>query len=336
MSRRFGIMYACVALLIVVSLMLSFSSCKRSSYNAEYENKLSELICEKQRLINEKNQLDITIEQELGNASFMSFAFTEIDEALYTEVYPMMCPDGEEIDLVGVMALSKDELPGMDGNISMEQYLELASVGWGTALYWDGMGELEGFIVEMQSLLGELEIDLPASVIFAKGSYDTSCDEMLTRYGIKNAVHSGEGDLKYIEKTAPDGVWHPGRIGWRWLGESTRLKKSIEANDGYALFEICFTNSWENTHTSFYAIEGDAETDEQRKDKFYSMLQSFRESIAAGEIEVRNIDDTRARFTEYFDKLALLESEKEKRLAEIESLINDVTRRMTELYNEYY
>lgn len=335
MSGRFRMLKACVLLLVAVSLTLSFASCKRSSYNAEYEKKLADLIYEKQMLINEKNQLDSVMEKELGNASFMSFVFVEIDAELYTDVYPMMSAENEA-DLVGIVALSEDELPGMTGNISIDQYNELISAGWGNALYWNGEGELADFIERMQTLLGGMEIELPQNIIFAGGVYTKAFDEILLQHGIENAVHSGEEELRYIEQSNPDGVWHPGRIGWRWLGESTRLKQRVETDCGYALFEINFGRSAEDSRTSFFSIDGESENDEQRRDKFGRMLNSFRASIEAGKIEVCRIEDTRAKFELYFERLALLTAEKEKRLAEIDSLINDVTRRMTELYDEYY
>lgn len=335
MSGRFRMFKACVLLLVAVSLTLSFASCKRSSYNAEYEKKLADLIYEKQMLINEKNQLDSVMEKELGNASFMSFVFVEIDAELYTDVYPMMSAENEA-DLVGIVALSEDELPGMTGNISIDQYNELISAGWGNALYWNGEGELADFIERMQTLLGGMEIELPQNIIFASGVYTKAFDEILLQHGIENAVHSGEEELRYIEQSNPDGVWHPGRIGWRWLGESTRLKQRVETDYGYALFEINFGRSAEDSRTSFFSIDGESENDEQRREKFERMLNSFRTSMEAGKIDVCRIEDTRTRFELYFERLAVLTEEKEKRLAEIDSLINDVTRRMTELYNEYY
>ena len=335
MSRRFRMFKACVLLIVAVSLTLSFASCKRSGYNAEYEKKLADLIYEKQMLINEKNQLDSVMEKELGNASFMSFVFVEIDAELYTDVYPMMSAENEA-DLVGIVALSEDELPGMTGNISIDQYNELISAGWGNALYWNGEGELADFIERMQTLLGGMEIELPQNIIFASGVYTKAFDEILLQHGIENAVHSGEEELRYIEQSNPDGVWHPGRIGWRWLGESTRLKQRVETDCGYALFEINFGRSAEDSRTSFFSIDGESENDEQRREKFERMLNSFRTSMEAGKIDVCRIEDTRTRFELYFERLAVLTEEKEKRLAEIDSLINDVTRRMTELYNEYY
>ena len=342
MKRLFRMLKIGVFMLIISSLVTSLVGCrllsdKQKSYNNEYEKKLSELVYEKQMLINEKNGLDSDMENKLGNASFMSLVFAELDDALYNVVYPMMSPDEEgAVELVGVMALSPDELPGMEGNVTLDEYNELISHGWGAALYWDGHGELADFVTDMQSLLSALDIDMPSSVIFAKGAYTSSYDEVLADCGIENAIHSGEEEMKFVEKNDPDGIWHPGRIGWRWVGESTRLKQTVEKNDGYALFEIGFDNSEDKSHTSFFALATAEETDQQRQEKFRNMLDSFRASIAAGKIEVCNIDDARSRYASYYDNKDTLEAEKAARLAEIESAINDVTRRMTELYNEYY
>lgn len=332
MSRVFSVFKTIVLLSALLSLILCAVSCG-DDYNAEYERRLEELIYRKQQLIAERNGLDAEMQDALGNAAYMSFVFVGLDSALYTDVYPIMS-DGE-VKLVGVIALSQDELPGVEGNITLDQYEELILTGWGNALYWNGEGALSEFISEMRISLDDLGIALPKSIIFAEDSYSQSYDQLLLECGIENAVHSGEEDLHYIEKNEPEGVWHPGRIGWRWIGKSTSLKKNVEADNGYALFEVGFDNSEESSRTSFFPVEGDA-SDSNRVSVFANMIKTFKTSVAAGKIEVYNIDDTRERVENYYTLRKAMETENDKKRAEIELQLDEISRRITELYNEYH
>ena len=332
MQRVVSAFKICILFVVTVSLILFMASCG-DDYNAEYERKLEELIYRKQQLTAERESLDPDMEEALGNASYMSFVFVGLDSALYTDVYPIMSEG--EIKLVGVMAFSKDELPGMEGKITVEQYGELIISGWGTALYWNGDGNLEEFISEMRILLGDSGIDLPKSIIFAENSYTQTYDQFLADYGIENAVHSGEEDLHYIDKSEPVGVWHPGRIGWRWIGKSTSLKKNVEADNGYALFEVGFDNSEESSRTSFFPIEGDS-GDGNRVTVFTNMINTFKASIASGKIEVYNIDDTRDRVENYYTLRKEIETKNAIRREQIDAQLDEISRSITELYNEYH
>ena len=92
---------ACVLILLIVSVILSSASC-HDAYNDEYERKLADLIYQRQMLINEKNSLDSEMEKSLGNLSYMSFVFTELDSVLYTDVYPKMFSGDDEIDIEAI------------------------------------------------------------------------------------------------------------------------------------------------------------------------------------------------------------------------------------------
>ena len=327
-------------IIVMLSLILSFASCKRKD-RAQYDHELSILLHDKQRLKNEREKILLTIENELGKAACMSIVFVELDSALYTDAFPIMSARDEgDASVVGVMALSEDELPGLEGKITLSEYNELIDSGWGNALYWDGQGELSAFIDDMTDTLTPLGIDLPGSLIFADGAYSPDYDELLLDSGILNIVHSGENELSFVEKSKPSGVWHPGCIGWRCVKssaalKSTKLKETIELEGGYALFKVGFDNSASADETSFFPIEGDA-TDEDRVDKFRSMIANFKASILGGKITVDSIEDSRAFVTAHFESRERAEAENELRLQQIEAELDEITRQINQLYKRYY
>ena len=300
--------------------------------NVEYEAQIDKLTYRKQQLLTELGNLAPAAEKRLGNTSFMSFIFTGLDKKLYTDVYPIMVEGNT--DIIGVLAFSPNELPGQDGKITMEQYDTLMLLSWGTAVYWDGSGELGEYLTTMQTLLGEKGIPFPKSVIFKSGSYMVSYDEILESYGIKNAIHNGESGLAVRETTEPDGMWHPGVVGWKAGLSANKLKNTIVDDGGYALFEINFNNASDNFACSFIPLEG--EISSGRVESFKTMASLFKKLISDGDIEVLSIDTVRAKVERYYNEMTVEERANEERRKAINDEIADIDRQITELHYQYY
>ena len=68
MRRFFRMLKICFLIAVTLSAVLSLASCG-DAYNAEYEEKLEELIYQKQKLIDERDNLDFDMEKEqIGRA----------------------------------------------------------------------------------------------------------------------------------------------------------------------------------------------------------------------------------------------------------------------------
>ena len=333
------------ALLLILVMLFCVSSCTDKEEEArmlEYELRLAELTLEKQSLINEKRRIQDGIKGEIGHNCYMSFVFLALDSGLYDDVYPIFSEG--DIKLTGVMALSEDELPGSDGNITVEQYAELTELGWDTALYWkgtadegsDGKSELTAFLEAMRAALAELEIDYPASIVFEDGAYLPEYDGILEEYGLINVLHDGSNEYGIVALGLPEGIWRSGIIGWRDLLRSTRLKNKIESGGGYASFKIVFDNSKENSTTSFYPIEGENTLGGTRTEVFVRMVNIYKNSIETGNIHVVGIGGARAGMEKYYNGKEAYLTESKIKIAEIDVKIKDVERRMSELYDEYF
>ena len=339
MKRKKSVLKPFILIVIILSVLLSFASCKRD-LEEEYEQKLAVLLHEKQRLENERERILNSLDNEFSKPSYMSLLFMNLDSAIYTEVFPIMsAQDENDIALVGVMALSENELPGLVGKLTLSEYNALVASGWRSALYWNGEKELGAFIDDMIATLDVLGMELPDSLVFAYGAYSSECDETLLSRGIKTAVHSGEEGLSYVDASRPDGIWHPGRIGWRCVGasanSSTKLKDKVETDGGYALFEIGFDNSSDKYETTFFPV-ADNEQDADRVDKFRNMVSSFKQSVRKGRISVDGIGDTRAAFESHYVSRANAEESNRLRLAQIEQELTVIRQQITDLYNQYH
>ena len=323
-----------IAVFLVAALAIGGIWIYRSNITpdtSEYDAKFDKLAHQKQQLLYELDKLGPDSADKLGNTSYMSFVFTTVDAPLYTDAYPIM--SSGNFKLSGVMALSETELPGLSGKITNEQFADLLANGWCTALYWDGTGELATYLDSMKAILAEREIEFPKSVMFKNGTYKLEYDELLLANGIKNAIQSGDAGLPTRESTEPDGIWHPGYIGWKASGR-TNLKLTIEKDGGYALFEISFNNSPENTVTSYFELEGESEN--SRTDAFKKMVNLFKTSIEAGDIEVIGTDEVRAKVEKYYGDLSDSDRENIEIRRQLNEQIADIDRQMTQLYHEYF
>lgn len=336
--RESSIVKRLLSIMLVVVMLITGSACKKDEPNREYEKKRQELYNEKQALIDERFLLIQNLDKILGNRAYMSFVFIGIDAGLYEDVLPIF-EDGD-VKLTGVMALSENELPGMDGKITVSQYRELVEHGWETTLYWNktasDVGEIMSFLDNMKSELSELGIDFPKSIVFEEGTYTVIYDGLLSGYGIETVMHDGNNDFGIIASEKPEGTWHAGIIGWRDLLRSTRLKNAIENNEGYAAFKISFDNIEENYATSFYPIDGESTANGIRTDVFIRMINNFKKSVRNGNIHVEGIEGSRQKIIDYFDDEVKYRAEVDARVEEIDILIEDVDRRISELYDEYY
>ena len=336
--------------MLVVAVLFTLASCadKTDDRSEEYEIKRAQIQLEKQRYIDEQYALRMGLDEYTGHHSYMSFIFVSLDCALYTEVLPLFNTD--EYPLVGVMALSLDELPGMDGNVTMDEYLDLTDLGWESAIYWtgpvtdddesvsaeDAASQLSSYLCDLDAALDEIGIDMPSSLVMntivTEGVYETT----LESFGIENLLHDYENRDDLVSSDRPEGVWHSGVLGWRDLTRSTRIKRAVEASGGYASFIVTFDNSPENYDTSFIPIEGESTLNGERREVFSRMLDKFKDSIMYDKIGVVGIDEAREKCNTYHDtKDGYLENS-DIRIAELDLLIQDADKRLFELYQEYY
>ena len=333
-----------VSILLILALIcgtLTLSSCaiinpdadgEYDDRESEYQKKLGELTHRKRVLLSELDALESNANIEELDGAYMSFIFTGLDALLYDVVYPIMSEG--DAGFVGIMAFSPEHLPGLEGKITVEQYDELIELGWGTAIYWNGEGDLAEYISEIFAKLDEMSISHPTTVVFKNGAYKLSYDEVLESFGILNAIHSGEEELPQKVSGAPEGVWHPGRAGWKSGVVASRLKRQVESEGGYALLEINFDNSEENTSYSFSDIPGEVEG--MRLESFKTMVNLFKTSIKRGDIRVLDLETTREAMEKYYRDCEEMEQKNAQRIKDINAEISEIDRSMTELYSQYF
>ena len=127
-----------VVLLILGGSLVILRQNQINRAETEKQNALQQqmipLLQEKRKLQDKNAQLQRQLDGKMQETATVQFLFTDLNEQLYLEVFPMMLQYGFK----GIMALSETEVPGGAGKISIRQFEEMVRDGWGYCLKWDG------------------------------------------------------------------------------------------------------------------------------------------------------------------------------------------------------
>lgn len=164
--------------------------------NQELEEVLRE--CEEEAAPLEKELRGIEVEMDkltmqLADASMehgtFTLVFTDLDALVAEEIWP----DVQNYQMTGMLMLSEEQLPGLDGMITMPMFQEIIESGWEYCLEWNGEEELENWLEDRKEQLEEQNIAFPQTLSFREGTYREEYDEILKEYGITCAIYHGEG-----------------------------------------------------------------------------------------------------------------------------------------------
>ncbi len=187
--------------------------------------------------------------QGMGSVIFL---FTDLDEIIYTDIYPQM----KEYGFTGVLCLSSDDLPGRDGCLSQSQFKELLDAGWTCCLVWqEDMGS-EEWLAACREMEEEAGVERPDTVYTVSETYSGRLDSFLEEQGFSAIVHHGEEELPLILSDSEEGIWHPGAVAWLQDGASSLLA-SATSQGGNLIF----------------TIGSDSEAEQYEEGQFASMLE---------------------------------------------------------------
>ncbi len=298
----------------------------------EYTVKKEELQRLKTCLNAEITLLNAEVENYPGGR-YMSLVFTELDAVIYDTLYDVMsdaeADEEDRIPICGMLALSRDELPSAEGNITVLQFGELIASGWEACLYYDGTEELSAFLTDMGSILADMGIAMPSSMVFESETYSSEYDALLSEHGIFTAIHSGEEELYLIELSCPQpsSVWHPGYMGFI-DSRGTNFKNAVRdtAGSAYGLFEIKFNDRNEDASSSYYSAPS----------RFANMIKVLRQEIRNGKMDISTVSPVRESIAQYTAERASLMETNDARIAELRAQIESIDSQLKELWIEYY
>ncbi len=255
--KRIGKLVAVIAALMLAGF-ISFLVWKenqagkqREAEYTELQNKLRPLEQEKSRIKKELEKLEEGYAEKSELTASAVILFTDLDEKIYTEMYPKMKNRG----YVGVLALPVSQLPGQSGCLSQEQFDTLMKAGWKCCLKWEEKMDHEEWFKACEEMMEKIGISQPDIVYFPQNTYKSQSDEFLVEKGIEIVVHHGERGLPLVVTEVEDGMWHPGSRGLRESKTVQLLEEAVELKGN-----IIFT------------VGSDIESENYNESQFNSML----------------------------------------------------------------
>lgn len=284
---------------------------QREAEYTELQNKLRPLEQEKTRIKKALENLEADYAEKSELTASAVILFTDLDEKIYTDMYPKMRNRG----YVGVLALPISQLPGQSGCLSQEQFDTLMKAGWKCSLKWEKEMEPEEWFKACEEMMPKIGITRPDMVYFPQNTYKSQSDEFLTEKGIEIVVHHGERGLPLVISEVEDGIWHPGARGLRESKTVQLLEEAVELK-GNIIFtvgsDIESENYNQNQFDSMLVWLKKYCDDEQLvvTDLWEARKQRKRAALGSGELE-ESYEEARERLE---DELEVVEGEMEELL----------------------
>ena len=339
-SRRTGSLSGrMVAVIVTVALILGFimilfvydaiEDARRLQNKKEFEERVRELNVEKNELKDQAEALSRQVMDSLGSGACLPIVVYGTDAELYEFIFPLF--GGEEGSEVlpsrGILALSPEELPGMEGRITEEQFASIVEAGWQIVVYWDGQGNLAEHLDYMKIVFVGYGLDPADTVLFRHGAYKTEYDSMLIREGIKYIFHSGEEFLDYVESGAREEgeLWHIGAVGWNTYGVSSTMLTSLLASGGVLAFTVDFTvgsSAYDGTNIACVA-------------SFQRMFEKLNASRNTGDLFVTDLAMCEAVRERYIEQAAEILGDNADFRHELDRRIAEIDKQIADIYREY-
>ena len=274
----------------------------------EAEKLLRPLDVEWNRIQQEIDDLEEEYSLKMEGTGTAEVLFTHPDARVYEEAYPIM----EEYGYTGVLAVSEQQFPGTEGNMSLEQFQELIQAGWSTCIVWSGD--------DMYTWLGALalkmqETGVPGSSVmyFPSETYLKEYDEILLAHGFAAAVHHGEaGEMDTA--AGEGGIWHPAAVGLQ--GETPKYRRDDAVKNKA---NIVYTVGWQ-------------QEDEMYNEKmFRSMLSYFKQYQEESGLQVMDIAGAGEYRQQLENDKGAIEQEYLQKKEELERQKEDIERQMDEI-----
>ncbi len=291
----------------------------------EYKELTSELVLRRAELQMEYSNVENKTQASLPQESSAVLVFLDVDEAIYDTMYLEFGIGGKRFP--GVMCFSETELPGLEGRITMDEYLAMSADGWSGALYWNGTGELSDFIENMRGSLAALGIEMPDTLVFADGTFRLAYDDILNEKGIFYAVHHGDDGLPLIDSSIRTTVKHPGTVGWNEVKQQKLYHNSLVSSGGVGSYSFSFGDS--SLSSYFDPYNGTL------VESFTRMLD-YLEQYSKTEVKITDFADAWETRIEYTERLEDMKSYVAEKQAEIRAQISEIDRELVKIYDKVY
>lgn len=331
--------FVCILLIIVlVAMFLAFAAARSFIKETDrlHNEKIQALAApyklEQVKYSTELQNLERELFEMLPCGSTMTLVVTSPKEMLYTTMYPIFKGTSdynvknEDISLRGTVCLSDTNLPGGEGNITLEQLKEMMADGWTTALYVDHVNasNLAQYLVKMAAELYALGLSMPDTAYFISGAYNIGFDGLLLSHGIRNVVHHEEGGLETIGTDLESAMWRAGDVGWNDVSSANSTFTALISTAGSLSFSVSF-DEWDKSRRFV--------GDDMGNGAFSRMLDKFRECIRSNSMYVGPLSEGKEAYKVHNDEYLRLSPQLEPRRQALQAKIDEINAILFRIYS---
>lgn len=307
----------CVALVGLLAFLLWREEQKRAESQLLYEEmeeELRPLSVEMYDLENKLEELEKDYNSEQQGMGSLIFLFTDLDEIIYTDIFPQM----QEYGFTGVLCLSADHIPGNEGCLTQPQLEELMAAGWECCLVWEEEMEYEEWASVCQEVEEAAGIETPDTVYTMADTYNRDLDRFFEEQGFSAVIHHGEEALPLVQTDLEEGIWHLGAVAWIQNGAGSLLA-SAASQGGNLVF----------------TVGSDSELEQYEEESFASMLERVEDYCREDSLFVTDFSGEREYRREMESGVEELEKKWQEQKAEIESQIEELDEKMDAVTDKY-
>lgn len=209
----------------------------------EKQQQIRPLSAQKEDLEQELVELEKTHRIMTTGMGTSVILMTDLDERIYTEIYPRMKRD----DVPGMLAISQKYFPDQEKRLTTDQIKELQAEGWGVCVTW-GEGDSSKTVKELKQALEKKGIELTDTIYFETKVYKKKYDKELASAGYKSVIHHGEDDRPLVTSDVSEKMWFPGAVGIQGYQPRYRLNEAV-AGKHNIIFTISYVNGDEAFHS---------------------------------------------------------------------------------------
>jgi len=179
------------------------------------------LLIKRYKLEEEINNLQTQKEELTLGAATMQFLITDLSEGSYKDIIKPMSEHNYQVTL----GVSLKNMPGLSGNISLENMKKLSLKNWKLCYSFEKneIGEYhkenpEALSLWLDSVDNEIKrkgFSMSNAIYFPAGTFKKEYISVLKEHNIEVIIHSGDIDKKQLVAEYEDDMWYVCGIWWR-------------------------------------------------------------------------------------------------------------------------
>lgn len=188
-----------------------------------------------------RNELELDYAIQMRDVGTVQLLIRDMDEKIYTEVYPLMRDRG----IVGVLGINTRQLPGLYNKLTTDQFNRLMMDGWGSCLVYERTPNFQNWYTSISNWLTRDNLPVPTAIFFPEGTYDSSLDQKLIEKGIRTVILPAENGRSSTVTSLDGDLWFTGAMPWNYTGVATDTELLARTNGANLTFTMSLNDLWD-------------------------------------------------------------------------------------------